>query len=475
MQIYQIFIPELHSNVKFKVLPAAEAEEFMSKHKSSDKNMRKHILQHIVYNLNTDVAASLNMMSRIAAERALEAIYAGCIMLNPSLDVDYWINIAYMTAPVDPTTSDDNMNIDQLRAFIKTAHSNSVSKKKKLNESPKAKKLSKDKFLGLEYYLKSNVIGQDEAIEEIVSTLFRSQADLNDPTRPLGVFLFAGSSGVGKTHLANTLHKYMYGDESQMVRMDCGEFQHKHENQKLLGSPPGYVGHDEGGQLTNQIKKNPYTVVLIDEVEKAHQDIWNTFLRIFDEGIVTDAKGDIVDFRNSIIIMTTNLGNDKIVDSLISTSAGFNQRVDFNRNTSKIPSRSIVEKSTNEAINKYFRPEFINRIDKTVVFNHLTKDNCQKIAQLEMSVIADKLSKKGISLQYTDNAIDALIDKGIDTVKGARAISQVRRDVLETPMAKLIVNTHIPKGTIFRIDYLNDSFIFDVTKPVKKSRLKVEE
>jgi ATP-dependent Clp protease ATP-binding subunit ClpC len=215
--------------------------------------------------------------------------------------------------------------------------------------------------------------------------------------------------------------------------------------------------------------------VLIDEVEKAHQDIWNTFLRIFDEGIVTDAKGDIVDFRNSIIIMTTNLGNDKIVDSLISTSAGFNQRVDFNRNTSKIPSRSIVEKSTNEAINKYFRPEFINRIDKTVVFNHLTKDNCQKIAQLEMSVIADKLSKKGISLQYTDNAIDALIDKGIDTVKGARAISQVRRDVLETPMAKLIVNTHIPKGTIFRIDYLNDSFIFDVTKPVKKSRLKVEE
>lgn len=475
MQIYQIFIPELHSNVKFKVLPAQEAEEFLSRHKTSDKNMRKHILQHIVYNLNTDVAASLNMMSRGAAERALEAIYAGCIMLNPSLDVDYWINIAYMTAPLDPSASDDTVNLDQVKAFIKAAHSNNLSKKKKPGDLPKSKKLSKDKFLGLEYFLKSNVIGQDEAIEEIVSTLFRSQADLNDPTRPLGVFLFAGSSGVGKTHLANMLHKYMYGDEAQMVRMDCGEFQHKHENQKLLGSPPGYVGHDEGGQLTNQIKKNPYTVVLIDEVEKAHQDIWNTFLRIFDEGIVTDAKGDTVDFRNAIIIMTTNLGNDKIVDSLISTSAGFNQRVDFNRNTSKIPSRSIVEKSTNEAINKYFRPEFINRIDKTVVFNHLTKDSCQKIAQLEMSVIADKLSKKGISLQYTDNAIDALIDKGIDTVKGARAISQVRRDVLETPMAKLIVNTHIPKGTIFRIDYLNDSFIFDITKPVKKTRQKLEE
>ena len=142
----------------------------------------------------------------------------------------------------------------------------------------------------------------------------------------------------------------------------------------------------------------------------------------------------------------------------------------FNRNTTKIPSRSIVERSTHEAINKYFRPEFINRIDKVVVFNHLSKENCEKIAQLEMAVIANKLSKKGISLQYTDNAIDALIEKGIDTVKGARAISQVRREVLETPMAKLIVNTHMPKGTIVNIDYLDDGFVFDVTKPTKKTK-----
>lgn len=470
MQIYQIFIPELHANVKFKVVTNEEAEAFLKKHKNKD-DLRQAILKFIVFNLNTEVASSLNMMSRQAAERAAEAIYAGCIMLNPGLDVDYWINIAYSTNPVSPDIEDDALNLTQLRNFIKTARSTQNKKNIKKTET-KNRKLSKEKFLGLDNFLKTNVIGQDEAVDEIVSNLFRSQADLHDTNRPLGVFLFAGSSGVGKTHLANTLHKYMFGEEVPMVRIDCGEFQHKHENQKLLGSPPGYVGHDDGGQLTNQIKKNPFSVVLIDEVEKAHQDIWNTFLRIFDEGIVTDSKGELVDFRNTIIIMTTNLGNDKVVDSLISTSAGFTQNVIFNRATTKIPSRSVVEKATNEAINKYFRPEFLNRIDKTIVFNHLSRENCEKIAQLEMSVIAEKLSRKGISLHYTDQAVNALIDRGIDTIRGARGISQVRRDVLETPIAKLIVNTYIPKGTIFHIDFINDGFVFDITKPTKK--IKVE-
>ena len=470
MQIYQIFIPELHANVKFKVVTNEEAETFLKKHKNKD-DLRQAILKFIVFNLNTEVASSLNMMSRQAAERAAEAIYAGCIMLNPGLDVDYWINIAYSTNPVSPDIEDDALNLTQLRNFIKTARSTQNKKNIKKIET-KNRKLSKEKFLGLDNFLKTNVIGQDEAVDEIVSNLFRSQADLHDTNRPLGVFLFAGSSGVGKTHLANTLHKYMFGEEVPMVRIDCGEFQHKHENQKLLGSPPGYVGHDDGGQLTNQIKKNPFSVVLIDEVEKAHQDIWNTFLRIFDEGIVTDSKGELVDFRNTIIIMTTNLGNDKVVDSLISTSAGFTQNVVFNRATTKIPSRSVVEKATNEAINKYFRPEFLNRIDKTIVFNHLSRENCEKIAQLEMSVIAEKLSRKGISLHYTDQAVNALIDRGIDTIRGARGISQVRRDVLETPIAKLIVNTYIPKGTIFHIDFVDDGFIFDITKPTKKIKLE---
>lgn len=466
MNIYQIFVPELGTNVKFKVLPVSDIEDFLSKNKSS-KDIRKKILQYVIFNLNTDVASSLASMSREGAERALEAVYAGAIMLNPSFDVEYWLNIAYSTNPAKvPDHLDKDYNVDQIKRFLKQAQTKSKNDKTIV----KSKKLPRQKFLGLESYLKSNVIGQDEAIEEIVSALVRSQADMNDPNRPLGVFLFAGSSGVGKTHLANTLHKYLFGEEVPMVRIDCGEYQHKHENQKLLGSPPGYVGHDEGGQLSNQVKKNPYTVVLIDEVEKAHNDIWNTFLRIFDDGIVTDSKGDVISFRNTIIIMTTNLGNDRTVDHLISTGAGFNRNVIFNRRTREIPSRSVVEKNTNEAIDKYFRPEFINRIDKIVVFNHLNQENCQTIAEMEMSVIADKLSKKGISITYTDNVIQGLIDKGIDTIKGARGISQIRRDIIETPIAKSIVNSSLPKGTIFYIDYLNDNFIFDFQKPTKKNK-----
>lgn len=471
MNIYQIFIPELGTNVKFKVLPVKDVEDFVKKNKSV-KDLRKRILQFIVYNLTTDVAAALASMSREAAERALEAVYAGCIMLNPSLDVDYWLNIAYSTNPAKFSDGPGkDYNIDQIKKFLRQAE----AKTKSTTAASKVKKLNKQKFLGLEQYLKSNVIGQDEAIDEVVSALFRSQAELNDPNRPLGVFLFAGSSGVGKTHLANALHKYLFDDNSSMVRIDCGEYQHKHENQKLLGSPPGYIGHDDGGQLTNQIKKNPNTVVLIDEVEKAHADIWNTFLRIFDEGMVTDSKGEVVNFRNCIIILTTNLGNDKTVDHMISTGAGFTRNVVFKRETKEVPPRSVVQKNANEAINKYFKPELINRLDKIVIFNHLNYENCQKIAEMEMSLIADKLSRKGLSIAYTDNVINALIDKGIDTVKGARGISQVRRDVIETPLAKTIVNSSIPKGTIFYIDYLNDSFTFDFQKPIKKQVINKKE
>ena len=474
MQIYSIFIPELGTNVKFKVLSPTEVEEFSEKNKRLKKdNLKKKILHNYVFNLNTDVAQSLSMMSRISAEKAIEAIYSGCIMLNPSLDIEHWINCAYSSSPETLDSLDDDHNdidIDQVRDFIERS---AVTSRKQLKAGKDNRKITKQKFLGLEDHLKNNVIGQDQAIETIVSTLCRSQADLHDENSPLGVFLFAGSSGVGKTHLAQTLHKYLYGTANRMVRIDCGEFQHKHENQKLLGSPPGYVGHDEGGQLTNQIKKNPYSVVLLDEVEKAHEDMWNTFLRIFDEGIVTDNKGEEVDFRKSIIIMTTNLGNDKVVSDMTSTGVGFNSKIDFIRRTADMPARAIVEKKTNEAIEKYFKPEFINRIDKIIVFNHLSREDCEKIAQLEMSLIANKLTKKGLCLDYSDNVINGLIELGIDTIKGARGISQIRRDSIESQLAQTIVRNSIPKGTIFYIDYEDNQFSFEVKKPVKRTANKV--
>lgn len=468
MQIYQIFIQELHTHAKFKVLTTTEIEDFLSGlSKAQKKDLRRTILQYVVYNLNSDIAASLAMMSRPAAERALEAIYAGCIMLNPGLDLEYWVNIAYSTAPFEG--KDIDSSLDEVRSLIKSTRE---MKKKAATVAADKKKVSKQKFLGLEHHLKSNVIGQEEAIEEIVGALTRSQADMHDPNKPLGVFLFAGSSGVGKTHLANMLHKYMYGEDTHMIRIDCGEFQHKHENQKLLGSPPGYVGHDDGGQLTNQVKKNPHTVVLLDEIEKAHQDIWSTFLRIFDEGLVTDSKGELISFRDTIIILTTNLGNDKTSEGLRETGVGFNMSPEKKRVVKEPPKRKVIEDNTFDAIYKYFKPELLNRIDKVIVFNYLGEKDYEKIAQIEMSYVADKLSKKGISLNYTDNVISGLIDLGLDAIKGARGISQVRRDKLESPLAKTIVETHIPKGTIFHIDYLDDKFVFNVEKPQRATNKK---
>ncbi len=405
-------------------------------------------------------------------------------MLNPSLDVDTWINISYSTGSKDLSSSDSidyELAEDFLKA-IKKASKQSKSPKfdeddfpflqaKTTKKTTKTKGISKQKFLGLENHLKSCLIGQDQAVDVIVNALKRSQVGLGDADRPIGVFLFAGSSGVGKTHLANSLHRYLFGSDNPMVRIDCGEFQHKHENQKLIGSPPGYVGHDEGGQLVNLVKQNPNTVVLLDEVEKAHPDLRNTFLRVFDDGILTDAKGEVVDFRNTIIIMTTNLGNDKTAEHLLAGGAGFTKDVNYKTKTKVVPDKSIIERNTNDAIKKHFKPEFLNRIDKIVIFNYLSEKDCQKIARLEMSVVIDKLSKKGYQVEYSDSVINALIEKGIDSIKGARGLSQVRRDQIETRIADTLIDAAIPRGTTFHIDYEEDSFKFNVQKPKKELEL----
>ena len=344
-----------------------------------------------------------------------------------------------------------------------------LSKDSKKNNSGKHKKISRQKFLGLEGHLLNNIIGQEEAVDSVVSALKRSQVGLNDKNRPLGIFLFAGSSGVGKTHLASTLHKYLFSEEYPMVRIDCGEFQHKHENQKLIGSPPGYVGHDEGGQLVNLVKKNPHTVVLLDEVEKAHADMWNTFLRVFEDGVLTDGKGEEVSFLNTVIIMTTNLGNEKTVDYLLSGGTGFAKNINHKTSTTQMPAKEMVEKNTLDAVRKHFRPEFINRLDKIIVFNHLDRSNLEKIAELEMSIIMDKLSKKGYSINYTDEVISALLDKGVDSVKGARGLAQIRREKMEDQLADILIKSAPPRGTIFEISYKDesDNFIFTLKKPSK--------
>ena len=393
-------------------------------------------------------------------------------MLNPGLDIDYWVAIAYSFG-MDEYDLYPDKNFEELKNIL----SNVKNKNLKSDKSPKvlenAKKISKQKFLGLEHYLKNNIIGQDEAVESVCEALLRSQAGLNDLNRPLGVFMFAGASGVGKTHLARVLHEYLFASDYPMVRVDCGEFQQKHENQKLIGSPPGYVGHDEGGQLVNLVKRNPYTVVLLDEVEKAHVDMWNTFLRVFEDGVLTDGKGEEVSFLNTVIIMTTNLGNEKTVDYLLSGGTGFAKNINHKTSTTQMPAKEMVEKNTLDAVRKHFRPEFINRLDKIIVFNHLDRSNLEKIAELEMSIIMDKLSKKGYSVNYTDEVISALLDKGVDSVKGARGLAQVRREKMEDQLADILIKSAPPRGTIFEISYKDesDNFIFTLKKPSKAATI----
>lgn len=213
---------------------------------------------------------------------------------------------------------------------------------------------------------------------------------------------------------------------------------------------------------------------MLDEVEKAHPDLWNTFLRVFDNGLLTDAKGDIVNFRNTIIIMTTNLGNDKTTDHLLAGGTGFNKDINYKTSTKKIPERSMLEKNTNEAIRKHFRPEFLNRIDKIVVFNYLSENDCNTIAKLEMSITAEKLNKKGYSFEYNQSVIDGLIIKGIDSIKGARGLAQIRREQIEAPIADSIINSTIPRGSVFQILFEDDKFKFNVKKPSKKTGLLKE-
>jgi ATP-dependent Clp protease ATP-binding subunit ClpC len=461
MRVYQIFIPELNAYVKFKVLPPEEITNFLGDlGPLEDGEFCKIVLERLVFNMKTELRESLKMMSNEAAKATITAIYNGCVMLNPGIDLDLWVDMAY-AKPLATNADSPTEVVGNSEEMVTAVEVPAAAKKKKISNA---------KFNSLRPALQERIVGQPEAIDTVCKALMRSQAGLSDANRPLGVFLFAGPSGVGKTSLAKELQKHLYG-AGEIVRVNCGEYQHKHDNQKLIGSPPGYIGHDEGGQLTNGILANPNTVVLLDEVEKAHIDIWNTFLNIFDEGMTTDSMGRQVDFRNAIIIMTTNLGNDKIVSDMTRRGTGFGSRIEHVLTTKEMPSRTLVERTTQEEIRKLFKPEFLNRVDSAVVFNHLAPEDFAAIADLEMRSVDEKLSKKGISFSWDEKVLEALIDKGVDTVMGARGMEKVRRDEIETLLAGAILDLKGVRGTVFDLTF-GEEFNLNVRKPVKQGKAK---
>lgn len=453
MRMIDVFTPSLNIVIRYRSISDDDIDTFVRANAElqQDDYMKK-VLEWVVYNLRTDVLDQLKDMDRKIAREHLEAVYHGCVMINPGLDVTTWLEIS------QPKNADNGIGT-------------SIEIKKTSSPSTKSKSssMTRAKILGLEEHLKSRIVGQPEAISAVSKALKRSMVGLQDEGRPLGVFVFAGSSGVGKSQLAKELHSYLFDKSSQIVRIDCGEYQHKHENQKLLGAPQGYSGYEDGGFLTNQMKKNPKTIVLLDEAEKAHPDIWNTFLRVFDDGVMTDNQGKTISFQESIIIMTTNLGNKEILESMSGTSTGFGSQLGDIKRTD-IPKRTMVEKKARDAIKKSFRPEFLNRIDKIIVFNHLEHDDYTEIAALEMQKVADKLSKRGVTLDYDVSILTKLIELGVNAVEGARGMTRVRRDFIEDAISDAIIEKKANRGSIVQISWHDEDCEVAVKKPQRKKK-----
>ena len=298
------------------------------------------------------------------------------------------------------------------------------------------------KLLKMEEELKRHVIGQDTAVITISKALRRSRADLKDPRRPIGSFLFLGPTGVGKTYLARNLAEFMFGDADSLIQIDMSEYMEKFSVTRLIGSPPGYVGYDEGGQLSEAVRRRPYSVVLFDEVEKAHPDVMNLLLQILEEGTVTDSFGRKIDFRNTIIIMTSNVGASGIKRQ---TSLGFGAMQEDEADFEGMKAQIL------DGAKKHFKPEFLNRLDDAVVFHMLEKKALNVIVNLESAKLIARLKEKGINLVLDKKSRDLLMDKGYDPNYGARPMRRAVEKYLEDPLAEALLRADIKEGDTVKV------------------------
>ena len=304
----------------------------------------------------------------------------------------------------------------------------------------------REKLLHLEDVLHARVVGQDEAVKAVSEAILRARAGIKDPNRPIGSFIFLGPTGVGKTELAKTLAEALFDDERSMIRIDMSEYMEKHSVSRLIGAPPGYVGYDEGGQLTEAVRRRPYSVILLDEIEKAHRDVFNVLLQILDDGRLTDGKGRVVNFKNTVIIMTSNLGSHEILNKSYEEAKG----------------------AVKEILKDYFRPEFLNRVDDIIVFKALQKEQVKNIAAIMLKSLSDRLEKQiKISLTWTDEALTALADKGFDPNFGARPLRRLLTHTVETSLSKQIIRGDVREGDTVEIGYDGMDFTFKTLPRVK--------
>ena len=324
-----------------------------------------------------------------------------------------------------------------------------------------------EKLLGMADALKGGVIGQDEAVEKLVKAIQRTRVGLKDPSKPIGSFIFLGPTGVGKTELTKTLAKFLFDSEDSLIRIDMSEYMEKFSISRLVGAPPGYVGYEEGGQLTEKVRRKPYSVILLDEIEKAHPDVFNLLLQVLDDGILTDGLGRKIDFRNTIIIMTSNIGARDLKD--------FGTGIGFSTSARKDSEEEMQKATITKALAKAFAPEFLNRLDDVVVFNSLEREHLHSIIDIMLNKLFIRIEKLGYGIELTEAAKDYLADKGYDPQYGARPLNRAIQKYLEDPIAEEILRAELAKGDTITVDFDKKKGELVFSNGKKKSRPKKEE
>ncbi|NLB47461.1 MAG: ATP-dependent Clp protease ATP-binding subunit, partial [Microbacteriaceae bacterium] len=305
----------------------------------------------------------------------------------------------------------------------------------------------------MEEALHQRVIGQNEAIAALAKTIRRQRAGLKDPKRPSGSFIFAGPTGVGKTELAKALAEFLFDDEDALISLDMSEYGEKHTVSRLFGAPPGFVGFEEGGQLTEKVRRKPFSVVLFDEIEKAHPDIFNSLLQVLEEGRLTDGQGRVVDFKNTVIIMTTNLGSSAIAGGPVGFQVEGDSHVGY----------EMMKGKVNEELKKHFKPEFLNRVDDTIVFPQLSKPELLQIVNLFVKRLADRLLDRDIRIEISDAARERLAEVGYDPTLGARPLRRAMQSEIEDRLSERILNAELLAGDLVKVDFVDGEFVFEST------------
>ncbi len=325
------------------------------------------------------------------------------------------------------------------------------------------------RLLKMEEDLQKVIIGQKEAIQSIAKAVRRARAGLKDPKRPIGSFMFLGPTGVGKTELTKALAKFMFGSEEALIQLDMSEFMERHTASRLVGAPPGYIGYDDAGQLTEALRRRPYSIVVFDEVEKAHPEVHNMLLQIMEEGHLSDAKGRTVDFRNAIIVMTTNVGAEEIKKQ---TSLGFQLKRD--EKTEERQSYEEMRKKLTESLKKVFRPEFINRLDSVIVFRSLNKDDIRQIVSLELNKVTERLAEHEVKLTATEAALDLLAESGFDVEMGARPLRRVIQQKVEDPLSDALLAGIFCEGCTVLVDVTEGEVVLRRQEPIPETDIIAE-